>query len=220
MVKISRVLFAGTALALLAAPVAASSGGVAVPQAGLAVEVSTSPDSFERGAQNFIDGVAKRGISFLSNKDMSDGQRRGAFRSLLRDSFDLDTIGRFALGRYWRVATPSERAEYQRLFEKMVIDVYAERFGSYDGQKLQVANAKTASETDAIVVTYIVPANGGEKVRVDWRVRKTGARYRVVDVIVEGVSMGVTQRSDFSAVIQRGGGEVTALLKHMRSGSD
>ncbi len=168
------------------------------------------------GAQVFIDSVASRGINFLSDPALSPTAQRQAFRALLHDSFDLDTIGRFALGKYWRVATPAERAEYQRLFEKMVIGVYAERFGTYDGQKLKTTGTKSASETDTIVNSIIIPKGGGEKVRVDWRVRKNGSRYRVVDVIVEGVSMSVTQRSDFSAAIQQGGGNVSALLKHLR----
>lgn len=170
----------------------------------------------EDPAQNFIDTVASRGINFLSDPALSPTAQRQAFRALLQDSFDLDTIGRFALGKYWRVATPSERAEYQRLFEKMVIGVYAERFGTYDGQKLKTTGTKSASDTDTIVNSVIIPKGGGEKVRVDWRVRKSGSRYRVVDVIVEGVSMSVTQRSDFAAAIQQGGGDVSALLKHLR----
>ncbi len=49
--------------------------------------------------------------------------------------------------------------------------------------------------------------------------RKKDGRYRVVDVSVEGVSMAVTQRSEFSSVIQRGGGEVAVLLAHLSGDS-
>ena len=56
----------------------------------------------------------------------------------------------------------------------------------------------------------------GSDVSVDWRVRERGGSMKILDVIVEGVSMSVTQRSDFSSVIQRGGGNVDVLLDHLR----
>lgn len=169
-----------------------------------------------KGAMGFVDSVGKRGIGILSNKDLSDAQRKQSFRALLNDSFDLTTIGRFALGRYWRVATSQQRGEYQRLFERMVIEVYNDRFSSYSGQQLKTESVKMVNATDVIVTTFITSPEGGEKVQVDWRVRNTGGGYHVVDVVVEGVSMSVTQRSDFASVIQRGGGDIDVLINHLR----
>lgn len=170
-----------------------------------------------KDARAFIQSVADRGIGFLSDKNATLEKQKSAFRQLLRDSFDLPTIGRFALGKYWRVATPAERAEYQKLFERMVVDIYAERFATYDGQALTIIAAKDAGENDAMVTTEIVPTDGSEKIKVDWRVRKSSAGFKVVDVVVEGVSMGVTQRSDFAAVIGRGGGDISVLLDHLKT---
>ncbi len=51
---------------------------------------------------------------------------------------------------------------------------------------------------------------------VDWRVRQVGGGYKVVDILVEGVSMALTQRSDFASVIQRGGGDIEVLLEQLR----
>jgi phospholipid transport system substrate-binding protein len=169
------------------------------------------------GARSFIDRVAGRGIGFLSDPKMTRDQQRAAFRGLLRDSFDLPTIGRFALGPYWRVATAQQRTDYQRLFEAMVIEVYAQRFSTYNGQQLKIDDAKQVNDTDAIVTSYILPKDGGERIKLEWRVRYNDGSYRIVDVIVEGVSMSVTQRSDFSSVIQRGGGDMSVLLDYLRN---
>lgn len=171
----------------------------------------------ENGARTFVDQVARRGIGFLSDPKLSQNQREESFRGLLRDSFDLTTIGRFVLGQYWRTATPAQRTEYQRLFEKMVVDVYSDRFSAYDGQQLNIAATKAVSDTDTMVTSYVVPKEGGEKVRVDWRVRQNDGRYRVVDVVVEGVSMSVTQRADFAGVLSRGNGDIAVLLDYMRN---
>lgn len=170
----------------------------------------------DAGAQNFVSNMAERAISFLGNDSYSQSQKEGEFRKLLKGSFDMKTIGRFALGRNWNTATPQQQQEYLRLFETMVVNVYAQRFNEYKGQKLQVASSRPA-ENDTLVTSYIVAPTGGDKFQVDWRVRNKGGTYKIVDVIIEGVSMSLTQRSDFSSVIQRGGGDIQALLTHLRS---
>ncbi|MCB1532743.1 MAG: ABC transporter substrate-binding protein [Alphaproteobacteria bacterium] len=173
-------------------------------------------DAHVQGAQNFIDGVAKRGIGFLSNESLSEAQREKEFRQLLNDSFDMNTIARFALGRYWKSASEAQKKEYLKLFQAMIVEVYTARFSEYNGQALEVVSARGEGDSDAIVTSKIVPAEGKD-VQVDWRVRHKNGRYKVVDVVVEGVSMALTQRSDFASVIQRGGGNVEVLLEHLRA---
>ena len=65
------------------------------------------------------------------------------------------------------------------------------------------------------MTTEIVRPNG-PPVRVDWRVRKNGETLKVVDVIAEGISMLITQRDEFAAVIQNSGGKVDALIDRLR----
>lgn len=170
------------------------------------------------GAEKFIGDMATRGLKFLSDPNMNQDQKTSSFRNLLNDSFDLETIGRFVLGRYWKTSSEQQRQEYIGLFRKMVVEVYAKRFGDYKGQKFETRGSRADGDKDTIVTSYIIPGNGPE-VQVDWRVRYKNGQYKIVDVIVEGVSMSVTQRSDFAAVIQRGGGDVSVLLAHLRGNS-
>ena len=169
------------------------------------------------GAEHFISSMATRALEFLGSAAAQE-QKKASFRALLNDSFDLETIGRFALGRYWKTAATQERNEYLTLFRKMIVEVYAKRFGDYKGQKFETRGHRVDGDKDTIVTSYIIPGDGPE-VQVDWRVRYKNRKYQIVDVIVEGVSMSVTQRSDFAAVIQRGGGDIQVLLTHLRGGS-
>ena len=179
--------------------------------------VSSSSDEILNGATSFINKVSERGLAFLGDKNLSQDQRKKEFRKLLRDSFDLQTIGKFALGRYWRTASPEQRNEYLKLFEDMVIDTYAKRFAEYQGQQIKVGKASpVGSKGDSLVYSSIISA-GAPEVSVEWRVRHEGDKYRVIDVLVEGVSMSVTQRSEFSAIIQRGGGNIESLLQKLRT---
>ncbi len=167
-------------------------------------------------AEDFISAMANDAISFLGDESLSDADKQKRFTKLLTQSFDMNTIGRFALGRYWRISSAEQRKEYQNLFRSMIVDVYSRRFGEYNGQNLEIRGSRFDNEKDVTVNSFIVPQDGGQEIQVDWRVRKKNGSYKVIDVMVEGVSMALTQRSDFSSVIQRGGGEVSVLLAHLR----
>jgi phospholipid transport system substrate-binding protein len=196
------------------APAQAHDLRTAAPGTNLLVHIA-APDAMSEGAKNFIASMGDRGINFLGNTAMSQEAKKAEFRDLLNESFDMSTIGRFALGTYWKSATPAQQKEYQRLFNDMIVKVYAKRFSDYKGQKFDVRSARKENDKDAIVTSYIIPSDGPE-VKVDWRVRNKGGSYKVVDIVVEGVSMSQTQRSDFASVIQRGGGNVEVLLSHLR----
>ena len=169
----------------------------------------------DAGAKDFVEKLANDGIGFLSDDSLSVDQRKVKFKKFLIKNFDMKTIGRFALGRYWKSTSQKEQKEYLTLFEQMIVEVYSKRFSEYNGQSLEVLTARPEGKKDAIVSSVIVP-DSGPKVRVDWRVRYKNNSYRVIDIIVEGVSMALTQRSDFASVIQRGGGKVEVLLAHLR----
>lgn len=194
-------------LALIAAP----------PAVAAAQNQNQGPDL--PAAQAFVEGVVADGIALLSDAGADEAGRQRRFRALLDKNFAMKTIGRFALGRYWRQATPEQRAEYLSLFNDMVVEHYAKQFGGYAGQTMEITGARAQGERDA-VVSSVIPREQGAPVDVDWRVRLNvrGGGYRIVDVVVEGVSMAMTHRSDFDAVIQRGGGSVEALLDALRNG--
>ena len=167
-------------------------------------------DTQTQQAEGFISDLGNQAIGVLETNANNDDVLRSEFSRILNKNFDMDTIARFSLGRYWGVATDSEKKEYTTLFKDMVVDVYTERFSDYSNQKLVVNGAKPAGRNDVIVNSSVV--GKGNPIRVDWRVRDG----RVIDVIVEGVSMSVTQRNDFASIIQRNGGNVSGLINHLK----
>ncbi len=183
----------------------------------LSVEVNSQSNAEKRVEQSmsFVEGFAREGIAFLENENLSEQEKQKKFRALLQSNFNMKTIARFAMGRYWRQASSEQKDEYFKLFEEMVVNIYSERFSDYQGQEFVVENAHQDGKNDFIVKSSIIPKDGPE-IRVDWRVRIKDNKESVVDIIVEGVSMALTQRSDFASVIQRGGGNVEVLLTHLR----
>ncbi len=169
----------------------------------------------EQEAENFITRVTQDGIKFLKNEELTEAQRKKEFQKFLEENFDLKTIGRFALGRYWRSSSPEQKTSYLNLFEEMIVDVYSRRFSEYDSQSISVTNARAQGESDIQVTSKVIQKSGPD-ISLEWRVRKKkSGEFKIVDVIVEGVSMSLTQRSDFASVIQRGGGNVDVLIAHL-----
>lgn len=166
-------------------------------------------------ASAYVQSMGDKAVALLTDKALPRKEREKRIRKMLNDHFDVAAIGRFAMGRYWREATDAQKKQYLDLFEDMIVETYTARFEEYSGQKFQTGNAVAVGEKDIIVSSSIIQ-NKGPNVAVDWRVRQSGKNFKVIDVIVEGISMGVTQRSEFAAVIQRGGGKVDALIDSLK----
>lgn len=168
------------------------------------------------GADDFIRRAGQRAIDSLTVRSISDAERGTRFRAILRESFDVPEIGRFVLGRYWRTATDQEKTEYLKLFEDFIVRAYANRFADYSGEMFRVLQVVDSTENDKLVSSEIVQPSGKPPIRLVWRVRGQPGGYKVVDVTVEGISMSVTQRDEFAAVIRSNGGTVAGLLDALR----
>jgi phospholipid transport system substrate-binding protein len=165
---------------------------------------------------SFVADLGARAVVVLTSA-ASQADRERQFRALFDEGFDVPEISRFVLGPYWRTATEAQRAEFTKLFESYVVHAYSVRFNAYAGQQLKVGSARPEGDNASLVQSQIALPNGGQPpVRVDWRVSGRGGAYKISDVTVEGVSMALTQRQEFASVIQRGGGQLEALLKLLR----
>ncbi len=173
-------------------------------------------DEFSAGAKKFIEALTKEAISTLTGKDISHSERADRFRALMLKAIVVKGIAKFVLGRHWRRATNGEKKEYLQLFEDLLVVTYADRFVKYSGEKLLVKKAEMRSERDALVYTTMVRVDGSKALKVDWRVRIKDGKYKIVDIMVEGISMIMTQKSEFASFIKRNGGKIDALLDELR----
>jgi phospholipid transport system substrate-binding protein len=164
----------------------------------------------------FIQTLGDKAIALIADKSLAPEDRETKFRGILRDSFDLPTIARFVIGRSWLSATPEQQKEYMSLFEALVVKTYSDRFALYTGEGFKVRSTNPEGDRDMIVNSDITHPDGTPPTTVTWRVRTKDGKMGILDVVVEGVSMSVTQRQEYSSVIQRNGGDINALLSLMR----
>ena len=165
-------------------------------------------------AARFVHRLGNQTIETLAAPDLTLDQRKDQFRGLLIHGFDIPFIGRFVIGRHWRAATPDQRGDYMALYSEFFLQTYASRIGEYSGQTFTVTGARAVNAKDFVVRTRI-SRPGGQPFNADWRVRKVDGGYRVIDIMAEGVSLAITQRSEFASVAQRIG--LDGLIATLRS---
>ncbi len=194
----------------------AAAAAVVVVLAVLIAPVRAADDDTQAKARAFIEGLADQAVQALTNASVPREEREKRARVLLRENFAVPTIAQWVLGRYWRVATPAEQQEYLSLFEDLIVVTYVDRFTRYSGERLRVTRSVGMGETGDVNVFSDITNPGGAPIDIGWRVRTRDGSMKVVDVSVEGVSMGQTQRSEFASIIQNNGGQVSGLLTEMR----
>lgn len=194
----------------------AAAAAVVVVLAVLIAPTRAADDDTQAKARAFIEGLADQAVQALTNASVPREEREKRARVLLRENFAVPTIAQWVLGRYWRVATPEEQQEYLRLFEDLIVVTYVDRFTRYSGERLRVTRSVGMGETGDVNVFSDITNPGGTPIDIGWRVRTRDGSMKVVDVSVEGVSMGQTQRSEFASIIQNNGGQVSGLIAEMR----
>jgi phospholipid transport system substrate-binding protein len=187
----------------------AALAGSALPRAAASQTVDIAR------AAAFIQDTGEQMVAAINAAGAPVAQRRERVAAILRRAVDVEGVGRFILGRFWRTATPEQQAEYLRLFEEVLLRNLSARFGEYQGVRFALGRSQARTEEDALVNT-VIERPGSPAFALDWRVAEVGGQPKIVDVIAEGTSLRLTTRSEYSSVITRNGGDVAALLAAMR----
>ncbi|MCI0431790.1 MAG: ABC transporter substrate-binding protein [Rhodospirillales bacterium] len=179
-------------------------------------QLSAAAGDANPAAAAFMQKLGNDAIEELFDSTISRSEREARFRRLLNDHFDMAAISKFVLGHHWRSANEAQRVEFQQLFVDFIVRSYWVSFSEeLRGVAFTVTGSSTSSSGTALVHTRIdMPSS--ESIRVDWRLRAAEGSFPILDIIVEGVSMGVTHRSEFASVIQSHGG-VDGLIEVLRA---
>ncbi len=169
---------------------------------------NTNPEQ----AKAFMVDIGNRVITLLTDKSISPQEQTAQFQDILETKFNLKAIGKFVLGRYWKQASPEEKEKFLSLFKATTIASYVTRFKEYTSEKFEIIGVRPEQDGGITVLTRIVRPNG-QPIFIDWKIFEKKGNLQIYDVILEGISMGITQRSEYASVIQQGGGKMQGLLQ-------
>lgn len=192
--------------------------------AGLVVALAIAPtagQAADNRAEEVVQGLVED-IWIALRRDHVDGNARvDELAVLLEARTDVALISRLALGRHWNRLPEPERRDYQELFRDVVIRSMARRLNTYAGdaevpleERFRIVSSAAVGTGDVLVRSKVFPSRG-RPLDLDWRLRSGASGPMVIDLIVEGASLLVSQRSEFAAVIERG--DLAGLLAELRA---
>lgn len=172
--------------------------------------LAASADDAKAYASNIGDKV----LDVMNDDATANAKKLSQLETLFVDVVDVDWVGRFVLGRHWRATDEAQRDAYLDAYRDFLIKHYTSRFAEYSGETFTVEDAVQRREGEYMVRMNIQRPQGQAPVIVDYMLRENGESFKVFDIIVEGVSLISTQRSEFDSVVARNGVEkLTEMLK-------
>ncbi len=152
----------------------------------------------------FVTTVGEGVVEVLDAKGLEPDERLRHFRDIFVHALDLDAVARRVLGRHWRAASDAQRERYISLFRTYVVNMYAVQLGGYAGSTFTVLRQQRLRENESLVIARFKRASG-PPLGMNVRVRQFNERFKIIDVTISGISLVVTKRSEFDAVIRREG---------------
>lgn len=168
-------------------------------------------------AEKFVKNVTTQGIEEIINANVSQAEKDARFAKLFNQALDLDFIGQFVLGRNWRTATPEQRKEFIQTYRQLNISTWSKRFDEFKGKEFVFKGTTPSNSKGQIFVNSVVPMDQGEPAKVVWRVKEKSGQYRIVDIIIENVSLAITARNEYTAFIKNNLGGIDALIANLKT---
>jgi phospholipid transport system substrate-binding protein len=180
--------------------------------------------SFDREAERFVGGLgAATSAAFSSNTGRSQAERDRTLYAFMDSFVDVPAIARFTIGHHWNQASPRQRAEFTALFRGFLAHSVLGRISQLAGASIDVQKVvpvKAVKSRDVLVVSRITITKRSSSLGVVWRVRKTKAGPKLVDVMVAGISMAVLQREEYASFLRANGGDVDTIIAALRDKTD
>ena len=170
-----------------------------------------------QGAQKFVEKVTSDGIEQIINANVSQAEKDKRFEKLFNSALDLDFIGKFVLGRNWRTATPAQRKAFIQVYRELIVKTWSKRFDEFKGKAFVFTGTTPSSSAGQVYVDSTVNMGEGEPAKVKWRVRQEGKSFKIVDIVIENVSLAITARNEYSGFIKNNPGGVDALIKDLQN---
>jgi len=167
-------------------------------------------------AVSMVKNLTQKGIEDIINSNSTEQEKVDVFRKLFTQNLDLDFIGKYVLGRYWRSATKAQQKEFIELYKEFNVKTWSKRFDEFKGKKFVFEGASPANNPNQIFVNTSVPMESGAPISVKWRVNDKKGELKIIDIIIENVSLAQTARNEYSAFIAKSPNGIEGLLENLR----
>ncbi|HMB76835.1 MAG TPA: ABC transporter substrate-binding protein [Kiloniellaceae bacterium] len=178
---------------------------------------ATSPRAEAEDAVVFLEKLQQDTFAQLTDPNLDEAEREARARDILTNHFDTPAIGRFVIGRYWRGASAEEQKDFLAVFEDVIVQRFVPLFEKESDSRFTFGPAHNDDKNPSMsLVSSELNSPSKAPVKVVWRVREEGGEMKVLDVVIEGASMALTLRSEYSSYIRSAGGKLASLTDSLR----
>ena len=165
---------------------------------------------------SYVMEITETAINTLTNKSVDQNKKEAQFGKLFDKNFDVPSISRFVLGKYWKQASLDQKKNFIKAFRNYIVKTYSSRFNEYSGEQLKLIDFENESNPKIFLVHTILERQDAPVIKVDWRIGKKKDRFVILDIIIEGISLAITQRSEFVSVIDQNEGNIDQLISILK----
>lgn len=167
-----------------------------------------------------VDGLASQVIPILQDNSLNADQKRDRIEQIAYQAMDFQILSKLVLARNWSKFSPAQQSEFVNEFKRHLSVTYGRNVENYNNEKVKILGERQAGQGDVLVQTKILRGGRSEDVVVDYRLRQRDGQWKIIDVIVEGVSLVSNFRSQFQDIVSNGGPDrlITLLKQKNASG--
>ena len=153
-------------------------------------------------AESFVKKITKEGIEEIIDSNVSQSEKDKRFEKLFNEALDLKFIGQFVLGRYWRQASQSQKNEFIEVYRQLNVKTWSKRFDEFKGKDFIFEGTSPSTSANQVFVR---------------RVKQNGSSFKIVDIIIENVSLAITARNEYTAFIKNSPSGIDGLIKDLKA---
>lgn len=186
-------------------------------RSGAAVALVALLTSTARAAETptqVVDGLSVQVVAILKDPQMSSADKRAKIEQIADGAVDFATLSKLVLARAWSQFSPEQRGEFEAEFRRHLSLTYGRNVDSYQNEAVEIIGERPEARGDVTVITKVRRGGGNQDFSVDYRLRRNSEQWKIIDVIIEGVSLVSNFRSQFRDIVANGG--PTRLLTLLR----
>jgi phospholipid transport system substrate-binding protein len=164
----------------------------------------------------YVQTNANEGVSILSDRSLSESDRRSKFRTFILSLVDERRIALFTLGAFRKGTSEPDQDAFVEAFVDYAVATYEANLCKYTDETLKVTDVKELNGTEYKVTTIIDDDSAGQPISVGFRLQKDGDTFNVIDIHIEGVWLAISQRDEFTSLLKKNSGSVPQLTQHVK----
>ena len=180
------------------------------------IYITTTNLSFSIEADVFVQSTVNRASLILAD-DTSKDKKIAGLKVIAQETVDIRGIGMYTLGPTRKNLNPSQKEEYNKLFEQYFLKSFSSRLAEYSDPKIRVDSQEKLNEKYTMVSSTLLAGDDKPEVKIDWRiVTKDPNNPLIIDVVIEGVSLAKVQKEEFNSIIQSNNGDINMLFTSLQ----